>query len=61
MTFPDARDADEPNPYQVTLDELEQQVHVPVEDQVTSQPGGKAPAGDDWDEQRRQLRLAGGA
>jgi hypothetical protein len=55
-------DAEKPNKYAVTLEQLEHQVHVPFEDQVTEQPGD---AGTDpetqWDEQRRQLRLAGGA
>jgi hypothetical protein len=55
-------DTEKPNQYAVTLEELEGQVRIPFEDQVTGQPGD---AGTNletwWDEQRRQLRLAGGA
>lgn len=55
-------DPDEPNRYKVTLDQLERSVHVPVEDHVIEQPAGSiAAGGSDWDEERRQLRLAGGA
>jgi hypothetical protein len=55
-------DAEQPSKYALTLEQLESQVRVRFEDQVTEQPGD---AGADretrWDEQRRQLRLAGGA
>jgi len=52
----------EPNRYKVTLDQLERSVRVPVEDQVIEQPAAPIAAGDsDWDNERRQLRLAGGA
>ena len=55
-------DAEKRSKYAVTLEELEREVRVPFEDQVTEQPGD--PGADretQWDEQRRQLRLAGGA
>jgi hypothetical protein len=52
----------EPNRYKVTLDQLERSVHVPVEDQIIEQPANPiAAGGSDWDDERRQLRLAGGA
>lgn len=52
----------EPNCYKVTLDQLERTVRVPVEDQVIEQPATPIAAGEsDWDNERRQLRLAGGA
>ena len=52
----------EPNRYKVTLDQLERSVHVPLEDQIIEQPSNPVAAGgSDWDEERRQLRLAGGA
>ena len=55
-------DQGEPNPYKVTLDQLERSVRVPVEDQVIEQPADPIAAGDSaWDDERRQLRLAGGA
>ena len=55
-------DQREPNRYKVTLDELERTVRVPVEDQVIEQPADPITAGEsDWDNERRQLRLAGGA
>ncbi len=49
------------NPYAVTLDEPEKAVHVPVEDQATEQPGGPIDPDAGGDEDRRQLRLVGGA
>lgn len=53
---------EQPNPYQVSLVELEKQVHVPFEDQTTAQPTTVRPDTDtDGDETRRQLHLAGGA
>jgi hypothetical protein len=54
-------DADE-NPYRMTLAELEQQVQVPYKDLVAEQP--TPPARDssaEWEDDHRQLRLAGGA
>jgi hypothetical protein len=55
-------DQREPNRYKVTLDQLERSVRVPVEDQVIEQPADPIAAGEsDWDNERRQLRLAGGA
>jgi hypothetical protein len=52
----------EPNRYKVTLDQLERSVHVPVEDQIIEHPADPVAAGgSDWDDERRQLRLAGGA
>ncbi len=55
-------DQREHNRYKVTLDELERTVRVPVEDQVIEQPADPITAGEsDWDNERRQLRLAGGA
>ena len=51
-----------PSRYKVTLDELERTVRVPVEDHVIEQPADPMVAGEsDWDIERRQLRLAGGA
>lgn len=50
------------NPYAVTLDELEHDVRVPVDDQVTEQSVARpSEGGSAWDEAQRQLRLAGGA
>lgn len=46
--------------FHVTLEQLEKSVRVPVADQVASHPSDAPPAGSDYDEQRRQLRLAGG-
>ena len=55
-------DQREPNRYKVTLDQLERSVRVPVEDQGIEQPADPIAAGEsDWDNERRQLRLAGGA
>lgn len=55
-------DQREPNQYKVTLDQLERTVRVPAEDQVIEQPADPMAAGEsDWDRERRQLRLAGGA
>jgi hypothetical protein len=51
-----------PSRYRVTLDQLERTVRVPVEDQVIERPTDPIAAGEsDWDHERRQLRLAGGA
>lgn len=46
--------------FHVTLEQLEKSVRVPVSEQVASHPGDAPPAGSDYDEERRQLRLAGG-
>jgi hypothetical protein len=55
-------DEREPHRYQITLDQLERTVRVPVEDHVIEQPADPIAAGEsDWDYERRQLRLAGGA
>jgi hypothetical protein len=52
----------EPNRYKVTLDQLERSVHVPLEDQIIEQPANPIVAGgSEWDDERRQVRLAGGA
>ena len=54
--------AERPNPYEVSLADLEKQAHVPFEDQTTAQPTAVRPDTDtDGDETRRQLHLAGGA
>jgi hypothetical protein len=45
----------------MTLDQLEQGVHIPAEQQVSSQPADRPPASTYEDETQRQLRLAGGA
>ena len=51
-----------PNRYNVTLDQLERALRVPVEDHVSEQPADPIAAGEsDWDNERRQLRFAGGA
>jgi len=64
-TGTDSRDmtsAERPNPYEVSLADLEKQAHVPFEDQTTAQPTAVRPDTDtDGDETRRQLHLAGGA
>lgn len=55
-------DEREPNRYKITLEQLERSVHVPVEDQIIEQSSDSVAAGgSDWDDERRQLRLAGGA
>jgi hypothetical protein len=55
-------DLGEPKRYKVTVDQLERSVRVPVEDPIIEQPAKPIAAGDsDWDDERRQLRLAGGA
>lgn len=47
--------------YRTTLAELERAVRVPFDDQVLSQSTDLPPGpGPDWDEDRVQLRLAGG-
>ena len=47
--------------YRTTLAELERSVRVPFEAQVISQSTDPPPGpGPDWDEDRVQLRLAGG-
>lgn len=56
--------ADKPgkNPYAKTLSELEREIRVPLEDQVTEQKVVRpANPQTDLDEIRRQLLLAGGA
>ena len=60
--MPDQPTDTEDNPYRMTLAELEEQVHVQYEDLVTEQP--TPPARDssaEWDDDHRQLRLAGGS
>jgi SAM-dependent methyltransferase len=48
--------------YRVTIDQLERSVHIPLEDQTIMQPADPTAAGgSDWDDEQRQLRLAGGA
>lgn len=49
------------NRYRITLEQLEQGVHIPADELVTSRPGDRPPASTHEDEARRQLRLAGGA
>ena len=52
----------QPDRYRVTIEQLEAAVHVPIEDQTIEHPANPVPeAGSDWDDERRQLRLAGGA
>jgi hypothetical protein len=54
-------DVPEVHRFAVTLDDLVNEVRVPLEDQLTEQPsGGTAEDGSTWDEERRQLRLGGG-
>jgi hypothetical protein len=48
------------SPYAVPLDDLVRAARVPFDEQTTEQPTGQVPASDP-DEERRQLRLAGGA
>ena len=60
--MPDERADPAPTPYRMTLAQLEAEVRVPYEDLVAEQP--TPPIRDPssaWDEERRQLRLAGGA
>jgi len=50
-----------PNRYARTLVELEAEAHIPLEDQTEEQATPPARASSEaWDEERRQLRLAGG-
>jgi hypothetical protein len=49
-----------PSPYAVPLDDLVRTVRVPFTEQTTGQTADPVPALD-ADEERRQLRLAGGA
>jgi hypothetical protein len=50
------------NPYRMTLAELEEQVHVPYKDLVAEHPTPPArDASAEWEDDHRQLRLAGGA
>jgi hypothetical protein len=53
-------DADVPSPYAVPLDDLVRAVRVPFAEQTAEQPTGPVPEPAP-DEERRQLRLAGGA
>lgn len=47
--------------YARTLAELEAEAHIPLEDQTEEQATPPARASSEaWDEERRQLRLAGG-
>ena len=58
MAAPDEPGADR---YRTTLADLERAVRVPFEAQVESQSTDLPPGpGPDWDEDRVQLRLAGG-
>lgn len=57
----DVGDEEKPNPYAGTLEDLEREVQAPLEQQVAEQPSTPAaPFGTDWEEQQRQLRMAGG-
>jgi hypothetical protein len=48
--------------YAVTLDDLEAAARVPLEAQTSEQPSSPPDVTDgDWLDERRQLRLAGGA
>lgn len=50
-----------PSRYKGTLAELEAEAHVPLDDQTEEQATPPARASSAaWDEERRQLRLAGG-
>jgi hypothetical protein len=49
-----------PSPYAVPLDDLVRATRIPIDEQTTEQPTGRAPAPEP-DEDHRQLRLAGGA
>ena len=50
------------NPYAVSLEALERQSHVPVEEQIEEVPdGSNSDSAWAWEEERRQARLAGGA
>jgi hypothetical protein len=52
-----------PNPYAMSLDDLERTAHVPPEEQVEEQPepAHPDPLDGDWQDQQRFLRQAGGA
>ena len=51
-----------PNRYTVALEKLERDVRVPFDEQVTESAIGPSVVGDsDWDDERFQARLAGGA
>ncbi len=57
---PDARSQPRSR-FTTTMAELEAQAHVPLENQVEAQATSPArPSSAAWDEERRQLRLAGG-
>lgn len=50
------------SPYAVSLSELERATRVPLDDQVTQQEMVRPVDSDSrWDEEHRQLHLAGGA
>jgi hypothetical protein len=50
------------NPYAVSLEALERQSHVPVEERIEEVPdGSNSDSAWAWEEERRQARLAGGA
>jgi hypothetical protein len=53
---------EEPSRYGIPLERVEHAARVPLEEQVIEQAANPAalPASD-WDEDRRQARLAGGA
>jgi hypothetical protein len=52
----------ESNPYRMTLAQLEAEVRVPYEELMVEQPTPPArEASAEWDDEHRQLRLAGGA
>ena len=60
--MPDQPTDAEDNPYRMTLAELEEKVHVQYEDLVAEQPTPPArDASAEWDDDHRQLRLAGGS
>lgn len=52
-------EAGEPGPYSVPLEDLVREVRVPFDEQTTVQQADPVPS-DAPDEERRQLRLAGG-
>ncbi len=50
------------NPYAMTLAELESATRIPFEEQVTEQEAVRpVDSGNEWDELKRQMLLAGGA
>jgi hypothetical protein len=54
--------SEQANPYAIPLEDLERGIHVPYDDQTTESAAGASPElSSEWDEARRQARLAGGA